>query len=120
MYMIFGICITVISGLLITVLLQNAMGNISVVVNAKSLKEKEGDFMVLKTENTEEKTIPEKDRMSLVDALCRLHMLRDILADPDCDFATLYGLYVEAFDRVFEHIDEMGLLFEKIGGKNDV
>lgn len=73
---------------------------------------------MLKIDNAEEKTILEKDRMSLVDALFRLHMLRDILVCPESDFATLYGLYVDAFDRVFEHIDEMSLLLEKIGGGN--
>ncbi len=41
--MIFGICITVISGLLIPVLLQNAMGNIFEGVNVKNSREKEGE-----------------------------------------------------------------------------
>ncbi len=59
------------------------------------------------------KVIPERDRMSLVNALIYLHMLRDILSDAKGGFRELYDEYVAAFNRVFEWIDDVSLLLGK-------
>lgn len=55
----------------------------------------------------EEKVIPERDRMGLVQALTILHRLRDILGE--------YNDYAEALQVIFEWIDNMVLLLKKIG-----
>ncbi|MDE7132970.1 MAG: hypothetical protein K2O65_14480 [Lachnospiraceae bacterium] len=58
----------------------------------------------------EEKVIPEKDRPGFVQSLGKLHELRDILEK--------LGLndYVIAFNRVFEWINDIVILLDKLGG----
>lgn len=56
----------------------------------------------------EEKIIPERNRMGLVQALTILHRLRDICSGDNNDLA-------EALQVVFEWIDNMVLLLKKIG-----
>lgn len=58
----------------------------------------------------EEKVIPEKDRMGLVQALMILHSLRDGFSS--CDKIQ------EAFDIVFEWIDNVTILFKMSGGSH--
>lgn len=55
----------------------------------------------------DEKVIVEKDRMGLVQALGILHNLRDLSTDE---------YILEAFQVVFEWIDNMVLLLKKFGG----
>lgn len=55
----------------------------------------------------EEKVIPERNRMGLVQALTILHSLRDGLSS--CDDV------VEAFNVVFEWIDNAIIFFKKFG-----
>lgn len=55
----------------------------------------------------DEKVIVEKDRMGLVQALGILHNLRDLSTDE---------YILEAFQVVFEWIDNMILLLKKFGG----
>ena len=59
----------------------------------------------------EEKVIPEKDRMGLVQALTILHSLRDGFFS--CK--EMQEVY-EAFETVFEWIDNAVILFAKFGG----
>ena len=59
----------------------------------------------------EEKVIPERNRMGLVQALTILHKLRDICAG-ESDL-------VDALDTVFVWIDEMVLLLNKFGKRMD-
>ena len=62
-------------------------------------------------ENPEEKVIPEKDKMGLVQALTILHSLRD-------GFSQCKEMQevCEAFGTVFEWIDNAVVLFAKLGG----
>lgn len=62
-------------------------------------------------ENPEEKAIPEKDKMGLVQALAILHSLRD-------GFSQCKEMQeaCEAFNVIFEWIDNAVILFEKLGG----
>lgn len=60
----------------------------------------------------EEKVIPEKDRPGFVQSLGKLHELRDILEKLGLDD------YVIAFNRVFEWIDEIVILLDKLGGNH--
>ncbi len=62
-------------------------------------------------ENPEEKVIPEKDKMGLVQALTILHGLRD-------GFSQCKEMQevCEAFGTVFEWIDNAVVLFAKLGG----
>lgn len=59
----------------------------------------------------EEKVIVEKDKMGLVQALGILHSLRDSLSS--C------GEIHEAFQVVFEWIDNMILFLKKFGGSDE-
>ena len=59
-------------------------------------------------ETTEEKVIPQKDKMGLVQALTILHSLRD--AYESCEDIR------EAFNVVFEWVDNAVILFKKFGG----
>ncbi len=59
----------------------------------------------------EEKVIVEKDRMGLVQALGILHSLRDGLSS--C------GEIQEAFQVVFEWIDNMVILLHELGGNHE-
>ena len=60
----------------------------------------------------EEKVIPEKDRTGIVQSLGKVHELRDLLAQ--------FGLddYVLALNRLFEWIDDIVILLDKIGGNH--
>lgn len=55
-----------------------------------------------------------KDRMGLVQALQVLHTFRDIIIqdNPDSELAA-------ALEVIFEWIDNMVILLNKIGGRND-
>lgn len=58
----------------------------------------------------DEKVIVEKDRMGLVQALGILHNLRDLSTDE---------YILEAFQVVFEWIDNAVILFMKFGSRSD-
>lgn len=59
----------------------------------------------------EEKVIPEKNKMGLVQALTILHSLRD-------GFSSCKEMQevCEAFETIFEWIDNAVILFAKLGG----
>lgn len=57
-----------------------------------------------------ENVMVEKDRMGLVQALIVLHTLRDMVADDHIR---------EAFNVVFEWIDNAVLLFKKFGDRHE-
>lgn len=62
-------------------------------------------------EVSEEKVIPQKDKMGLVQALTILHSLRD-------GFSSCKEMQevCEAFETIFEWIDNAVILFAKLGG----
>lgn len=62
-------------------------------------------------ENPEEKVIPERDKMGLVQALTILHSLRDSFSQ-----CKEMQEVCEAFETVFEWIDNVVILSAKFGG----
>lgn len=62
----------------------------------------------------EEKAIPERDKMGLVQALTVLHHLRDFLRTEE-----LEPELADALDVIFEWIDNAVLLFYKLGSHSE-